>query len=100
MNNSIKGEKHICSNCGAKFFDLNKNPIICPKCNTEVVATQPNVRAKPLMSEPKTKDSNIDNSSTEDFNAIEGEGLLTDMQEDEIDDNEDDAATSTTVNID
>ena len=24
MNNSIKGEKHICSNCGAKFFDLKK----------------------------------------------------------------------------
>ena len=43
MNNSIKGEKHICSNCGAKFFDSKQKPIICPKCNTEVVATQPNV---------------------------------------------------------
>ena len=27
MNNSIKGEKHHCSNCGAKFFDLNKKNI-------------------------------------------------------------------------
>ena len=46
MNNSIKGEKHICSNCGAKFFDLNKSPIICPKCNTEVVEKSSNVRTK------------------------------------------------------
>ena len=63
MNNSIKGEKHICSNCGAKFFDLNKNPIICPKCNTEVVTKPSNVRTKPLMSEPKEKDNNIEKSS-------------------------------------
>ncbi len=28
------GNKHQCQNCGAKFFDLNKDPIICPKCGT------------------------------------------------------------------
>jgi uncharacterized protein (TIGR02300 family) len=28
------GNKHQCQNCGTKFFDLNKNPIICPKCAT------------------------------------------------------------------
>ncbi|SFK29881.1 TIGR02300 family protein [Methylocapsa palsarum] len=28
------GNKHQCQNCGAKFFDLNKNPITCPKCGT------------------------------------------------------------------
>ncbi len=28
------GNKHQCQNCGAKFFDLNKNPIVCPKCGT------------------------------------------------------------------
>ncbi len=26
------GSKHQCQNCGAKFFDLNKDPIVCPKC--------------------------------------------------------------------
>ena len=92
MNNSIKGEKHICSNCGTKFFDLNKNPIICPKCNTEVIEKSSNVKAKTLISEPQEKDNNIDNSSTEDLDAIQ--------DEDEIDENEDDDATSTIVNID
>jgi uncharacterized protein (TIGR02300 family) len=28
------GSKRQCQNCGAKFFDLNKDPILCPKCGT------------------------------------------------------------------
>jgi uncharacterized protein (TIGR02300 family) len=28
------GSKRQCQNCGTKFFDLNKDPIICPKCGT------------------------------------------------------------------
>jgi len=28
------GNKHQCQNCGARFFDLNKSPITCPKCGT------------------------------------------------------------------
>ncbi|HMN50734.1 MAG TPA: TIGR02300 family protein [Xanthobacteraceae bacterium] len=29
------GTKRICSSCAAKFYDLNKQPVICPKCSTE-----------------------------------------------------------------
>jgi uncharacterized protein (TIGR02300 family) len=28
------GAKRHCESCDAKFFDLNKVPIICPKCGT------------------------------------------------------------------
>ncbi|HEY1943740.1 MAG TPA: TIGR02300 family protein [Roseiarcus sp.] len=28
------GSKRQCQNCGAKFFDLNRDPIVCPKCGT------------------------------------------------------------------
>ena len=28
------GAKRQCQNCGTKFFDLNRDPIICPKCGT------------------------------------------------------------------
>ena len=28
------GTKRQCQNCSAKFFDLNKDPIVCPKCAT------------------------------------------------------------------
>jgi uncharacterized protein (TIGR02300 family) len=28
------GIKRICGNCGTKFYDLARNPILCPKCGT------------------------------------------------------------------
>lgn len=28
------GEKYQCSKCGARFYDLNRSPVICPKCGT------------------------------------------------------------------
>ncbi len=28
------GMKRQCMNCGAKFYDLSRNPIVCPKCDT------------------------------------------------------------------
>jgi uncharacterized protein (TIGR02300 family) len=28
------GTKHSCRNCGAKYYDLNRSPIVCPKCGT------------------------------------------------------------------
>jgi uncharacterized protein (TIGR02300 family) len=33
------GGKRQCQNCGAKFFDLNRNPIVCPKCGAVFQAT-------------------------------------------------------------
>jgi uncharacterized protein (TIGR02300 family) len=30
------GSKHRCEHCGARFFDLNRLPIACPKCGTVV----------------------------------------------------------------
>jgi uncharacterized protein (TIGR02300 family) len=37
------GTKRLCAGCGAKFYDLNRTPIVCPKCETvftPVVATR------------------------------------------------------------
>ncbi len=28
------GTKRLCTSCGAKFYDLGNDPIICPKCET------------------------------------------------------------------
>lgn len=29
------GMKRICQSCGAKFYDLQRSPILCPKCGAE-----------------------------------------------------------------
>jgi uncharacterized protein (TIGR02300 family) len=28
------GTKRVCQSCGAKFYDLKREPIVCPKCKT------------------------------------------------------------------
>ena len=35
------GTKRLCASCGAKFYDLSKDPIVCPKCDTEFVVVVP-----------------------------------------------------------
>ncbi|MDE0390911.1 MAG: TIGR02300 family protein [Rhodospirillales bacterium] len=48
------GAKHTCMSCGVKFYDLHRNPIACPKCETEVEveAARPNRRRPAAQPEP------------------------------------------------
>jgi uncharacterized protein (TIGR02300 family) len=39
------GLKRICGNCGTKFYDLARDPIVCPKCGTTYVPTAASARA-------------------------------------------------------
>ncbi len=41
------GTKRLCGNCGAKFYDLSKTPIVCPKCETVFVVAPVSSRARP-----------------------------------------------------
>ena len=48
------GTKRLCASCGAKFYDLNKDSIHCPKCGAAyevVVATRP-TRPEPVVATP------------------------------------------------
>ena len=40
------GTKRLCGGCGAKFYDLSKDPIVCPKCST-VFQVAPSSRLRP-----------------------------------------------------
>lgn len=44
QNHPERGTKHICLNCGTRFYDLMRVPPVCPKCDTEVT---PVVRPHP-----------------------------------------------------
>ena len=41
------GTKRLCGNCGAKFYDLRKAPILCPKCETVFVIPPVSSRSRP-----------------------------------------------------
>jgi uncharacterized protein (TIGR02300 family) len=35
------GTKRLCAGCNAKFYDLMKDPIVCPMCETVFVPPKP-----------------------------------------------------------
>lgn len=37
-NPSEWGTKRTCQSCAAKFYDMQRSPVVCPKCQTEFVA--------------------------------------------------------------
>jgi uncharacterized protein (TIGR02300 family) len=39
------GIKRLCASCGAKFYDLSKTPIVCPKCSTVYEVTLPRAKS-------------------------------------------------------
>ena len=51
------GTKRICPSCGARYYDLRKNPPTCPTCNAEFdpEALLKSRRARPAPSEEPVK---------------------------------------------
>ena len=45
MTKAELGTKRLCPNCGARYYDLNRDPIVCPRCGTEFEAVA--VKARP-----------------------------------------------------
>jgi uncharacterized protein (TIGR02300 family) len=98
------GLKRQCMHCGAKFYDLNKDPALCPKCGTPMQASAvtrvpPPVvaRARPaaVAEEPELEAAaGPEMVSLEDVEAAEsGKGAATD---EDIDLGEEVAATDDT----
>ena len=54
------GNKHQCQNCSTKFFDLNKDPILCPKCGTVFQATPLSARAARAAAEGDDDEIELD----------------------------------------
>ena len=75
MGKIERGIKRICQECGALYYDLEKDPIICPKCGAEFdpEAILKSRRTRPLVSDSqenqKAEDEETDNS--EDLDEVE-----------------------------
>lgn len=57
MSKAERGTKRVCPNCGARFYDLGRDPVICPNCQSVCRIDQPAPRravaakAKPVIQE-------------------------------------------------
>ena len=50
------GTKRQCMSCGAKFYDLSKDPIVCPKCGAVYQVAGLATRAAPALAARKVRD--------------------------------------------
>ena len=53
------GIKRTCQGCSSPFYDLNRNPIVCPKCQ---VVFDPEVLQKARRGKPGGKDAEVENT--------------------------------------
>jgi uncharacterized protein (TIGR02300 family) len=87
--NAELGTKRTCPNCAARFYDLLKNPITCPKCGTSFVAAAilpskgdyPGAAAAPAKPREKVVEETADTGDVELIS-------LEDVEEDGKDDDE------------
>ena len=86
------GLKRTCVSCGAKFYDMAKQPASCPKCGTEQPAEQPRPRRSANIV-PDEKIKKRAAAATEvDGDEVELEDVEADVAEDADDlEDEDDA---------
>ena len=94
------GEKRVCGSCGAKFYDLGKTPIICPKCGTpyEEASTPAKASAPvaPVKEKPVVKEVGLetdDAADSDDVEVVEDDDTtvsLEDAIEDDLSEDEED----------
>ena len=94
------GIKRVCPSCNIKYYDFNKNPIICPKCEFEFdpdlllksrkgrsIAAK--IEVNQVSSDVQKEEETLEN----DINSIENDGDIleiddeTDIQDNDIDNN-------------
>ena len=94
------GIKRVCPSCSIKYYDFNKNPIICPKCEFEfdpdlllksrkgrsiAAKSEDNVVSSDVKKEEETLEEDINSmENNEEILEIDDE---TDIQDDDIDNN-------------
>jgi uncharacterized protein (TIGR02300 family) len=80
------GRKHRCDSCGTRFYDLMRQPAVCPKCGT---VAAPAV-SKPRRPAPKPKPVASGFKPVEIVVKDEGDGdVIENRSEDDIEDKED-----------
>jgi uncharacterized protein (TIGR02300 family) len=84
------GTKRLCGHCGAKFYDLLKERIVCPKCATVFVppraapASSPRRGLEPRRPRPAEAAQVVEVEEVEDAEDT-GEAVAVDGQDEKID---------------
>ena len=106
MSKTEWGIKRFCPSCGTKYYDFNKNPIICPKCEFEFdpdlllksrkgrsIATK--TEEPQVSSDAKKEDKTLE----DDINSLENEEEILEIDENQEELEESDLDVNLNQNI-
>ena len=67
------GTKRLCGNCAAKFYDLGKDPIVCPKCHTvlQLAAITSRSRPEPARAQAVAEEAVVPETQEAEFVSLE-----------------------------
>lgn len=91
---AARGTKRTCQSCGARFYDLNRDPIVCPVCEAEFQLTGAAAQAHAQRAAEAIEQEEADDTmaQTEDVEVVsleeadaEGEDIP-DIEGDDLDD--------------
>jgi uncharacterized protein (TIGR02300 family) len=95
------GMKRRCNSCGTKFFDLNRDPIVCPKCMAVFAQPQPGPVPSPRVPGwqplPASKEMVAEVSNEEKENGDEEVKSTTADAEEVLLDDQDEAVDTTEI---
>ena len=84
------GTKRECQSCGARFYDLKRDPPVCPKCETVFVIDVPKPKP-PVQKKPEAKGDMAEAKAGNDKAAEGPEADLADVEVEDEGEDEDDA---------
>lgn len=90
------GTKRTCQSCSSRFYDLQKSPIVCPKCGAtyEIITTSRRGRkaASKAVTEDEVIDQDVELDNTDDDSLLDDdEDLDADLDNVDIDNDEEDS---------
>ncbi len=103
------GTKRLCPSCGAKYYDLNREPVTCPKCGAVFEAVMTSRAAKAAKVEEKPEEEEEEDAAAPEIVTLEeadaeAEGSddedVPDIDDTDVDLEEDDDDSSDDVFID
>ena len=90
------GRKHTCSNCGAKFYDLEKVPVICPSCGHKIVV-QSVLKSRRSAPAETTAATSTQKGETASPDAEEDDNLLSNDDDLVLEENDDEDKTNSLI---
>lgn len=82
MPNAKLGTKQVCPSCESKFYDLNKDPVECPKCGHSFDPSDTAVRSKAAKVKEKRAAKTVPDIDEDEDDIVIGSGEEEEEEED------------------